>query len=89
MFGGKIRDKLPNRQKSILGPRSKAPDSITVMLPSEPILASPSSLILLPGEATHLDFQSILRVGCNPGREAYLNIGSAVILPEIFLKLLP
>jgi hypothetical protein len=40
------------------------------------------------GEATHRDFQQLAAVVATVENGVYLNVGSAVILPEVFLKAL-
>jgi hypothetical protein len=90
-LGGKIlRDKLSNRQTSILaqGAKLQIPITVHVAIGTDIVHLHPSFNPSAWGEATYLDFRKFCALVAILEGGVYLNIGSAVILPEIFLKAL-
>ena len=85
-----LRDKLPNRQTSILaqGAKLQIPITVHVAIGTDIVHLHPSFNPSAWGEATHLDFRKFCALVAILEGGVYLNIGSAVILPEIFLKAL-
>jgi hypothetical protein len=85
-----LRDKLPNRQTSILaqGAKLQIPITVHVAIGTDIVHLHPSFNPSAWGEATHLDFRKFCALVSILEGGVYLNIGSAVILPEIFLKAL-
>jgi hypothetical protein len=85
-----LREKLPNRQTSILaqGAKLRIPITVHVAIGTDIVHLHPSFNPSAWGEATHLDFRQFATLVANLEGGVYLNIGSAVILPEIFLKAL-
>lgn len=83
-----LRDKLPNRQTSILaqGAKLQIPITVHVAIGTDIVHLHPSFNPSAWGEATHLDFRQFCALVATLEGGVYLNIGSAVILPEIFLK---
>jgi hypothetical protein len=85
-----IDKKLPQRQLSILaaGVRLGIPVTVHVAIGTDIIHMHPEFDPKLTGEATHRDFRIFAGVVSGLEKGVYLNIGSAVILPEVFLKAL-
>lgn len=83
-------EKVPNRELSILaaGRRAGVPVTVHVAVGTDITHMHPSTSGAALGETSLADFHILSeRVGRLEGG-AYLNIGSAVILPEVFLKAL-
>ena len=83
-----VRDKLPNRNLSILstGYELNVPVTVHVAIGTDIIHQHPSANGEAIGEGSLLDFRNfIYSVGRLEGGIA-INFGSAVILPEVFLK---
>jgi len=85
-----LNQKPPFWQNSILaqGARLKIPVTIHVAIGTDTVHLHPSFKPAAWGEATHLDFLRFCSLVSSLEGGVYLNIGSAVILPEVFLKAL-
>jgi hypothetical protein len=83
-----IENRLPLMDKSILaaGVRLGIPVTVHVAIGTDIIHMHPDFDPKLAGEATHRDFRTFAAVIAALEGGVYLNVGSAVILPEIFLK---
>ncbi len=89
--GGMIAaSRYPHRDKSILaaGARLDAPVTVHVALGTDILHIHPSMDGAATGEATMADFRLFSSVVASLEGGVYINIGSAVILPEVFLKAL-
>ena len=87
--GRTIIDKqLPLRDKSILaaGIRLDIPVTVHVAIGTDIIHMHPGFDPQKAGAATHRDFRQFSSIAATLEKGVYLNVGSAVILPEIFLK---
>jgi hypothetical protein len=87
--GRLILDKnLPQMDKSILaaGARLGIPVTVHVAIGTDIIHMHPGFDPARAGAATHRDFRLFAAVVSTLEQGVYLNVGSAVILPEIFLK---
>ncbi len=84
------REKLPHRKFSILGAASRLgiPATVHVAIGTDIIHMHPSADGAATGAATLTDFHLLTDIVGSLDRGVYLNIGSAVILPEVFLKAL-
>ncbi|MDP2689418.1 MAG: hypothetical protein Q8P48_04830 [Deltaproteobacteria bacterium] len=82
--------RYPHRDKSILaaGARCGAPVTVHVALGTDILHIHPSMDGAATGEATMADFRLFSSVVASLEGGVYINIGSAVILPEVFLKAL-
>jgi len=80
--------KLPLRSKSILaaGVRLGIPVTVHVAIGTDIIHMHPGFDPRKTGTATHRDFRLFASMVATLEKGVYLNVGSAVILPEIFLK---
>lgn len=88
-IGKSIVDKgLPHQQESILaaGARLDIPVTVHVALGTDILHVHPGFNPDRTGNATHADFKTFASVVAALENGVYLNVGSAVILPEIFLK---
>ena len=85
-----LSDDFPNRQYSLLatGARLGIPVTVHVAIGTDIIHMHPSANGGAIGEGSLRDFQKLTAVVAQLQRGVYLNIGSAVILPEVFLKAL-
>jgi hypothetical protein len=83
-----LRAKAPHIEQSIFaaGARLGVPVTVHVALGTDIIHIHPSVDPAATGSATHLDFRIFAGLVASLERGVYLNLGSAVILPEIFLK---
>ncbi|MGA8179831.1 MAG: hypothetical protein WB792_07200 [Desulfobacterales bacterium] len=83
-----IEKKLPYLQHSILaaGARIGIPVTVHVAFGTDIIHMHPGFDAKATGEATHRDFRIFASVVSTLEGGVYFNIGSAVILPEVFLK---
>ena len=83
-----IKNKLPAMDKSILaaGARLGIPVTVHVAIGTDIIHMHPEFDPRKTGIATHHDFRLFASMVANLDKGVYLNVGSAVILPEIFLK---
>ena len=79
---------FPNRATSILatGARLGVPVTVHVALGTDIIHMHPSADGAAIGAASLLDFRRLAAVVAGMEGGVYLNVGSAVILPEVFLK---
>ena len=84
------RKRLPHRGCSLLATaaRFRVPATVHVAIGTDIIHMHPAMDGAATGEATLTDFRLLTDVVCRLDRGVYLNIGSAVILPEVFLKAL-
>ncbi|MCX8012180.1 MAG: deoxyhypusine synthase family protein, partial [Desulfobacterota bacterium] len=90
-LGKKIEsDKLPYRHMSILaqGEKLRIPVTVHVAFGTDIVHLHPNFNPAAWGEATYLDFRYFCALVATLEKGVYLNVGSAVILPEIFLKAL-
>ncbi len=83
-----IQKKLPYLEHSILaaGRRLDIPVTVHVAFGTDIIHMHPGFDANATGEATHRDFRTFASVISTLEGGVYLNVGSAVILPEVFLK---
>jgi len=83
------RPRPPHREKSLLAAawRLGVPATVHVAIGTDIVHVHPSCDPAALGRATHHDFRlftaEVARLG---GGGVYLNVGSAVLLPEVFLK---
>jgi len=82
--------RFPHRDKSILAAcaRSGIPATVHVALGTDIIHIHPSMDGAATGAASIADFRLFSSVVASLERGVYINLGSAVILPEVFLKAL-
>jgi hypothetical protein len=85
-----LQEKLPHSSLSILAQGFKLgiPITIHVAFGTDIVHLHPSFRPAAWGEATHLDFRRFSTLVSSLEGGVFLNIGSAVILPEVFLKAL-
>jgi len=85
-----VKHALPHRQLSLLhqGVVSKVPVTVHIAIGTDIIHQHPTAEGAVLGEASHLDFQQFAAVVAQLEGGVLLNIGSAVIMPEVFLKAL-
>ena len=85
-----LKADVPYIQHSILasGFRLGVPVTVHVALGTDTIHIHPSVDPAATGAATHLDFRIFAGLVAGLEGGVYLNLGSAVVLPEIFLKAL-
>ena len=83
-----IDQQLPMMDQSILaaGVRLDIPVTVHVAIGTDIIHMHPGFDPQKTGAATHFDFRQFASVVATLEKGVYLNVGSAVILPEIFLK---
>ena len=83
-----LEKKLPLMDKSILatGARLQIPVTVHVAIGTDIIHMHPAFDPARAGAATHQDFRLFADIVSTLEQGVYLNVGSAVILPEIFLK---
>jgi len=83
-----LKKKLPLMDKSILaaGARLGIPVTVHVAIGTDIIHLHPAFDPARAGAATHQDFRLFAGIVSTLEQGVYLNVGSAVILPEIFLK---
>jgi len=79
---------LPYQEKSLLAAcaRLKVPATVHVALGTDIIHMHPGFNAAAAGEASHRDFRIFASVVGTLEEGVYLNVGSAVIMPEVFLK---
>lgn len=84
------RSKFPHKDKSILaaGARCSVPITVHVALGTDILHIHPQMDGRATGEASIIDFRLFSSVVSTLEGGVYLNLGSAVILPEVFLKAL-
>lgn len=85
-----LEDRLPHRRDSILAQAARLdiPVTVHVAFGTDIVHMHPSFDPAAWGKATHLDFRVFASLVAALEGGVYLNIGSAVILPEVFLKAL-
>jgi len=85
-----LDEKLPHGELSILaaGVRLKIPVTVHVAFGTDILHMHENFDPERTGRATHADFETFAAVVATLEEGVYLNVGSAVILPEIFLKAL-
>jgi len=85
-----LRADVPHVEQSILvaGVRLGVPVTVHVALGTDIIHIHPSVDPAATGTATHLDFRIFAGLVASLEGGVYLNLGSAVLMPEIFLKAL-
>ena len=85
-----LREEAPHAEQSILvaGARLGVPVTVHVALGTDIIHIHPSVEPAVTGAATHLDFRIFAGLVASLEGGVYLNLGSAVLMPEIFLKAL-
>ncbi len=83
-----IDSKLPMADKSILaaGARLEIPVTVHVAMGTDIIHMHPGFDPAACGKASHLDFRTFASIVATLEQGVYMNVGSAVILPEVFLK---
>jgi hypothetical protein len=85
-----VAGKFPNNDKSLLATASRLgiPVTVHVAMGTDIIHIHPSASGEAIGATSHLDFRIFCAQVAGLQGGAYLNIGSAVLLPEVFLKAL-
>ena len=85
-----LKEKFPYNDKSILaaGARLDIPVTVHVAVGTDIIHMSPHCSGAAIGEGSHTDFRIFSSIVSQLEKGVYLNVGSAVILPEVFLKAL-
>ena len=83
-----IKDKNKHKQYSILaeGARLNIPITVHVAIGTETIHMHPCISGADMGESSHVDFRKLCSVVSELEGGVWLNVGSAVIMPEVFLK---
>jgi len=83
-----LEKRLPLMEKSILaaGARLEIPVTVHVAIGTDILHMHPGFDPQAAGAATHRDFRLFTSIVAALDKGVYLNVGSAVILPEIFLK---
>jgi hypothetical protein len=83
-----LEKRLPLMNKSILaaGARLEIPVTVHVAIGTDILHIHPGFDPQTAGAATHHDFRLFASIVAALDKGVYLNVGSAVILPEIFLK---
>ena len=83
-----LEKKLPHSSKSILAAGAKLgiPVTVHVAIGTDIIHMHPGFDPRKTGTATHRDFRLFASMVATLDKGIYLNVGSAVILPEVFLK---
>ncbi|MEM7410519.1 MAG: hypothetical protein AAF430_09835 [Myxococcota bacterium] len=82
-------EKLPHADHSVLAAcaRLEVPITVHVGVGTDTVHMHPSVSGADVGEASHIDFRIAARIATELEGGVWLNIGSAVIMPEVFLKL--
>jgi len=85
-----LKARLPHRKLSILatGARLGIPVTAHIAIGTDIIHMHPQADGRAIGEGSLRDFRTLTSVVSTLGRGVYLNFGSAVVLPEVFLKAL-
>ena len=85
-----VNGKFPNKDKSLLAAckRLKIPASVHVAIGTDIIHMHPGADGAAIGEGSLRDFRTLAGVVSGLKGGAYINLGSAVLLPEVFLKAL-
>ena len=81
-------DGLEGRERSLIWQAVQAGAQVTVhvALGTDTVHAVPGACGASIGQATHIDFRRLAAVVSELGGGVYVNVGSAVVLPEVFLK---
>jgi len=82
-------EKLPNARHSVLAAcaRLGVPITVHVGIGTDTVHMHPAVSGAEVGEASHLDFRIAARIATELEGGVWLNVGSAVVMPEVFLKL--
>lgn len=85
-----LTGQYPHKQLSLLhqGVVSRVPVTVHIAIGTDIVHQHPTTDGAVLGEATYLDFQKFASVVAELEGGIILNIGSAVIMPEVFLKAL-
>jgi hypothetical protein len=85
-----LRARLPGRATSVLAAAARAgvPATVHVAVGTDIIHMHPSADGAAIGEGSLRDFRLLAAVVARLGGGAYVNLGSAVVLPEVFVKAL-
>ncbi len=85
-----IKDKNKYKQHSILaeGARLNIPVTVHVAMGTDTIHMHPNISGSDMGESSHVDFKILCSIVANLEGGVWMNVGSAVIMPEVFLKAL-
>ncbi|MGR3311602.1 MAG: hypothetical protein ACUZ77_12620 [Candidatus Brocadiales bacterium] len=85
-----IKDKNKYKQHSILaeGARLNIPVTVHVAMGTDTIHMHPSISGSDMGESSHVDFKILCSIVADLEGGVWMNVGSAVIMPEVFLKAL-
>lgn len=85
-----IKENFPHNNSSILatGARLEIPVTVHVAIGTDIIHTHPSMDGAAVGASSHLDFRTFCSIVATLEGGIYMNVGSAVILPEVFLKAL-
>ena len=85
-----LRGRLPFRRMSILGGAARAgiPATVHVAIGTDIVHMHPSADGAAIGEGSMRDFRLLAGVISRLGGGVYVNLGSAVVLPEVFVKAL-
>ncbi|MEK6690725.1 MAG: hypothetical protein AABY78_05420 [Nitrospirota bacterium] len=85
-----LRGRYPYKDKSILatGAKLNIPVTVHVAIGTDIIHMHPSADGSAIGEGSHIDFRTFTSVISQLEGGVYINLGSAVIMPEVFLKAL-
>ncbi|MCX7886598.1 MAG: hypothetical protein N3B01_04980 [Verrucomicrobiae bacterium] len=85
-----VKGDFPYRALSVLhaGVMANAPVTVHIAIGTDIIHQHPTADGAVLGEATYLDFQKLAAVVAQLEGGVVLNIGSAVVMPEVFLKAL-
>ncbi|CAN2040001.1 conserved hypothetical protein [Candidatus Magnetomoraceae bacterium gMMP-15] len=85
-----IDQNLPYVKHSLLatGARLNIPITVHIAIGTDIIHVHPDFDAGAAGKASHLDFRTFASVVSSLKKGVYMNVGSAVILPEVFLKAL-
>ncbi len=85
-----LEENLPFGKDSILGAAARRgiPATVHVAIGTDTIHIHPGFDAEMAGKASHLDFRLFASVVAALEDGVYLNVGSAVVLPEVFLKAL-
>jgi hypothetical protein len=82
-------EKLPHARHSMLAAcaRLEIPITVHVAIGTDTVHMHPSLSGAEVGEASHIDFRIAAQIATELDDGVWLNIGSAVLMPEVFLKL--
>jgi hypothetical protein len=79
---------LPYRRQSLLAAAAELgrPATVHVAIGTDTVHMHPNALGAAIGESSHLDFRIACGVAAHLAGGVWINVGSAVLLPEVFLK---